>query len=305
MTRRHFLSGLVSGIAIFISASCASTQPANEPLPSTGFTSDRVSVIARGAGPDVILIPGMTSHRDVWAATAEALDDTHRVHLVQVNGFAGFPADANAGGPVSAPVAEEIARYIAEQGLDRPALIGHSMGGTIAMMVAARHPDAASRVMVVDMFPWMGAMFGPPGSTVESVRHVADQIRSQMISAPPGSAAPMVEQMIASMVRTESARPQMIQYARDSDRATVANAFHELIVTDLRPELPNVRIPLTVLYVIPPNAPIGAEQYEAYLRASYANAPQARLVRIDDSYHFIMVDRLDRFMSEVGAFLAG
>ncbi|MGQ0533880.1 MAG: alpha/beta fold hydrolase [Caulobacteraceae bacterium] len=301
MKRRVFLLGL----AALTLAACASTQPTHPPAQYPGFvSSDRIEVTQRGGGPHVILIPGLTSHRDVWETTAAALESGHTVHIVQVKGFAGFPAEANAEGAVAAPVAEEIARYIIDQRLGRASLIGHSMGGTIAMMVAARHPDLVDRVMVVDMFPWMGAMFGPPGATVESVRPIGDQIRSQMISAPPGSATPMVEQMIATMVRTESARPQMMQYARDSNRATVANAFHELIVTDLRPELPNIRAPLTVLYVIPPNAPIPAAQYEGYMRASYATVPQARLVRIDDSYHFIMVDQFERFTQEVRAFLA-
>jgi pimeloyl-ACP methyl ester carboxylesterase len=238
----------------------------------------------------------------VWATTAAALDDRYTVHIVQVKGFAGFPAEANADGPISAPVAEEIARYIGEERLGRAALIGHSMGGSIAMMVAARHPDAVDRVMVVDMFPWMGAMFGPPGSTAESVRPVADQVAAQMRAAPAGGG--MTEQTIAGMVRTESARQQMVDYARASDRGAVANAFHELIVTDLRPELANIRAPLTALYVIPPNLPIAAETYEGFMHMSYANAPQARLVKIDDSYHFIMVDQFDRFMQEVDAFLA-
>ena len=39
---------------------------------------------------------------------------------------------------VAAPVAEDLARYIAEQHLDKPVVIGHSMGGTIGMMLAAR-----------------------------------------------------------------------------------------------------------------------------------------------------------------------
>ena len=297
MQRRHILIGL-GALAL---AACASAPVA--PEASAGFTSDRIAVTRGGAGPNVILIPGLTSHGDVWATTADALDDRFTVHVVQVKGFAGFPAEANTEGPVSAPVAEEIARYVREENLGRASLIGHSMGGTIAMMVAARHPSEVGRVMVVDMFPWMGAMFGPPGSTAESVRATADQIAAQMRSAPPGGS--MMEQTIASMVRTESARPQMLQYARDSDRNTVANAFHELIVTDLRPELSNIRAPLTVLYVVPPNVPIPAEQYEAYMRMSYANAPQARLTKIEDSYHFIMVDQFERFMSEVNAFLAG
>ncbi|MGH6950294.1 MAG: alpha/beta fold hydrolase [Vitreimonas sp.] len=297
MKRRHILFGL----AAFGLAACASAPEA--PEASAGFASDRIEVTRRGSGPNVVLIPGLTSHSDVWSTTADALDDRYTVHIVQVKGFAGFAAEANADGPVSAPVAEEIARYIREQGGGRASLIGHSMGGTIAMMVAARHPSEVDRVMVVDMFPWMGAMFGPPGSTAESVRPTADQIAAQMRAAPPGGS--MMEQTIASMVRTESARPQMVQYIRDSDRTTVANAFHELIVTDLRPELSNIRVPLTVLYVVPPNVPIPAEQYDAYMRMSYTNTPQARVIKIEESYHFIMVDQFDRFMSEVNGFLAG
>jgi pimeloyl-ACP methyl ester carboxylesterase len=296
MQRRSFLISLV------LLAACATTPAPEASSAFVGFESDRISVVTRGQGPDVILIPGMTSHRDVWAATADALDDTHRVHLVQVNGFAGFPAAGNAEGIVSAPVAEELARYIAEEELQRPAVIGHSMGGTIGMMLAARHPDVVGKLMVVDMFPFMGAMFG--GQTSEAVRPTADQIRSQMLAAPPGSSGGMIEQMIANMTNTESARPALIQNARDSDRVTVANAFYELIVTDLRPELANIRAPVTVLYVIPPNAPITREQYVGYMEMSFATLRNKRIVLIEDSYHFIMIDQFDRFMREVNGFLA-
>jgi pimeloyl-ACP methyl ester carboxylesterase len=109
--------------------------------------------------------------------------------------------------------------------------------------------------------------------------------------------------MIATMTNTESARPTLVQHARDSNRATVANAFHELIVTDLRPELANIRAPTTVIFVIPPNAPIPAEQYVGYMEMSYATLPNKRIVRINDSYHFIMIDQFDRFISEVNGFL--
>ena len=297
MQRRSFLISLV------LLSACATAQPTHPPAQYPGFvSSDRIEVTRRGSGPNVILIPGLTSHRDVWESTAAALEDRYTVHVVQVKGFAGFPAEANAEGPVAAPVAEEIARYITDERLGRASLIGHSMGGTIAMMVAARHPDQIERVMVVDMFPFMGAMFG--GQTAEAVRPVADQIRGQMLAAPPGSTGGMIEQMIATMTNTESARPALVQQARDSNRPTVANAFHELIVTDLRPELANITAPVTVLYVIPPNVPIPAEQYVGYMEMSYATLPNKRIVRIDDSYHFIMIDQFDRFMQEVNAFLA-
>ncbi len=297
MRRRSVLASL-----LFVAA-CA-TAPAPEAPVAAGFQSDRIDVVTRGQGPDVIFIPGMSSHREVWERTADALDERYTIHLVQVNGFGGFPVGGNGEGAVAAPVAEEIARYVRESGLERPAVIGHSMGGSIGMMMAARHPETVGKLMVVDMFPFMGAMFGGGNATPDSVRPIADQIRAQMRMAPQGSVSPILQQTINGMVRTESARPQIIEHARVSDVGVTANAFHELIVTDLRPELANISQPLTALYVIPPQMPIPAEQYDLYMRASYANVPHARIVKIEDSYHFIMIDQFDRFMSEVNAFLA-
>lgn len=125
------------------------------------FRSDRISVEVRGSGPDVILIPGLASSTSVWARTAERLQRTRRVHLVQVHGFAGAPAGGNASGEVVAPVVEELARYIAERRLQAPAVIGHSLGGEAGLMLAARHPGAVGRLMVVDALPWYALLFGP------------------------------------------------------------------------------------------------------------------------------------------------
>jgi pimeloyl-ACP methyl ester carboxylesterase len=293
--------GLISALAALALAACASSPAVTQAQSASGFASDRIVVTTQGAGPDVILIPGLTSSAEIWDATAAALDDTHTVHLVQLNGFAGFPAAGNEEGPVSAPVAEEIARYIGEAGLDHPAVIGHSMGGAMAMMLTARHPDRVGKVMVVDMFPFMGAMFGP---TPEAVEPTAAQIRAAMAAAPQGIVSPQTRQIINGMVRTEEARPRIIDHARGSDNRVSANAYYELLTTDLRPELPNITQPMTVLYVIPPNAPVTPAQYEGFMVGSYANVPQARVVKIEESYHFIMIDQFDRFMAEVNTFLA-
>ena len=270
---------------------------------AVAFTSDRISVATRGQGPDVILVPGVGAHADVWAAIADSLDDNFRVHLVQVNGFAGVPAAANADGPVAAPAAEEIARYIREQKVERPAIIGHSMGGSIGMMLAARHPDVPGKVMVLDIPPNMGAVFAPPGSPPDSIRAMGDQLRAGFLQTPIDSPT-VLEQMVPTMTRNDSARTMLLQYARASHRPTLANAMHELIVTDLRPELSRITVPLVVLYVKPVGVPVSAEQFDSGMKESYANAQTARLMRIDDSNHYIMIDQPGRVVAEIRTLLA-
>lgn len=301
MRRKTFV--FAGGAALVLAACAPSTDREGSADSTRGFVSDRITVITRGTGPDVVLIPGLASHRDVWAGVADSLDDRYRLHLVQVNGFAGFAPGANADGPVSAPVAEEVARYIRESGLTRPAVIGHSMGGTIGMMLAARHSESVGRLMIVDMTPFMGMMFGPPAATPEGLRSVADGMRDTILAQPIGSSTSMIEQMVATMTRMPAMRDVLVQNARDSHRPTIANAFHELIATDMRPELSRITVPVTVLYVVPPNLPMTPAQYDSLTRQSYSGISNARVIRIEDSNHFIQIDQPARFVSEVDAFM--
>ncbi|HEY0446881.1 MAG TPA: alpha/beta hydrolase [Allosphingosinicella sp.] len=296
MKRREFLLS-----AALLAAGCAAPLGRAEP----SFQSDRISVVSEGSGADVVLIPGLGSSREVWRETVAAVPG-YRYHLVQLNGFAGHPLAGNSDGPVAAPAAAEIARYIREARLDRPALIGHSMGGTMAMMVAARNPALVSKLMVVDMVPFLGGLFGPPGTTAQSIRPTADGLRAMLAAPQPAEQRrKRIEESIATMIKTQARREAAIGHSLASDQGLGARAMHELITTDLRPELGAIRVPMTVLYVRAPNAPIGEEQMDAYYRASYAGAPQARLKRMPDSYHFIMWDAPAAFAAEVRSFLAG
>ena len=53
----------------------------------------RFTVEVRGSGPDVLQIPGLASSRAVWEPTAKALEGRYRLHVLQINGFAGAPAE--------------------------------------------------------------------------------------------------------------------------------------------------------------------------------------------------------------------
>lgn len=252
---------------------------------------------------DIILIPGLTSSPEIWDGLTDQLKGRYRVHRVHVQGFAGAPAMDNATGPVAAPVAEDLARYIAEQHLNKPVVIGHSMGGTIGMMLAARHPDSVGKLMVVDMVPFMGAMFGAPGATAESVTPTADQIYAGMSGGTREAYNASAMAAINGMINTESLRAGPIRDMETSDQQVAASSFRELIVTDLRPELSRITAPTEVLYVKFNDPRMTPEITDAIYQASFATLPGAQLKRIDDSAHFIMLDQPAVFAAEVNAFL--
>jgi pimeloyl-ACP methyl ester carboxylesterase len=293
MKRREFVMA-----AAVLAAGCAGPMSGG----GRAFRSDRITVVTQGSGPDVVLVHGLGSSRDVWRETVAAVPG-YRYHLVQMNGFGGTPIGGNTSGLVGAPVAEEIARYIGEAGLRRPAIIGHSMGGHVAMQLAARHPEVVSKVMVVDMMPFIGLLYGGPTATPESVRAVADQIRDRLAGLTGAARQQAVEATLATMIQTESRRAEAVRHSLDSDADMSARAMHELITTDLRPELAAIKVPVTVLYVRSPALPMTDEQMDAVYRSSFANLRGATLTRIPASRHFIMWDAPERFAQEVRTFL--
>ena len=155
--------------------------------------------------------------------------------------------------------------------------------------------------MVVDMMPSMAPFFGPAGETPAGLRGIADQTRDRILEEPPGTG--YIAELFDGMTLDAGRQAELMRFGRESDRTTVAHAFHELIVTDMRPELSRVSAPVTVLYVQPPNVPIPPEQFDASVADLYANASDARLVRIDDSRHFLQWDQPARFVAEVDSFM--
>lgn len=269
---------------------------------ASAFTSDRISVEVVGSGPDVVLIPGLASSPEVWRSTIAALPG-YRYHLIHVRGFGGLAPGANSTGPVVSPVADEIARYIQERDLTRPALVGHSLGGTLAMMVATRNPDSVGRLMVVDMLPALGQMFAGPGAPPERTRGIAEQMRSRMLAATPDQRRAETEQALSSMIRTESMRPAAIAESLASDQSVSAQAMYDLLSTDLSTDLARFTGPFRVLWVVPAGAPVTEEMMAMFYRRAYGAAVQAEVEFIPDSAHVIMWDAPQRFQSELREFL--
>jgi pimeloyl-ACP methyl ester carboxylesterase len=291
-SRRRLIAGAVAALAC-LPLSSAWAAP---------FASERISVRTQGSGPDVVLVPGLNSSPRAWALTVAAMPG-YRFHLVQISGFAGQPVGANTSGNVAAPVAEEIARYIAESKLQQPAVVGHSMGGTIGLMLAARHPEALSRLMVVDMIPYLGAMFAGPTATPAQVTVVADRIAAGMRSATPEQRTARAGETINGMVDNPGMRAGAIKDSLDSDADVGTRAFRELLVTNLTPELGKIAVPVMVLYVQPKSVPTPPAQFDAVYKAAYAPVKNLTMKRIPDSAHFIMWDQPQRFQAELAAFL--
>lgn len=249
------------------------------------YASRRIAVTVRGEGRDVVLIPGLASGPGIWNGLLSALPG-YRFHLIHVRGFAGLPAQANQSGPLIQPLADEIARYITAAGLNRPPVIGHSMGGTLALKLGLS--GRGGRVMVVDMLPAGAAMVG---GTASGLGFLADQLSSYLTGTAAG------RRYLAQIVAQTPG-------AKTSDPDVIANALRDLANVDLGPQLSRLTVPLHVVFAVGSDAQQAAAITRRF-REAYAGAKGAVLKPIGPSGHMVMADQPARFLALCRMFLAG
>ena len=286
-------------IALILAACAASTlnwsTPAKCAPPAAAEQRlARITVRAVGQGSPVVLIPGLASPPAVFDEVAAKLGKDHRLIFVQVNGFAGAPPAATVDNLLPGAV-DELAGWLSANRVQKAAVIGHSMGGLMAMMLAKAHPETTGRLMIVDSLPFYGMLFGP-SATPDTVRPIVEQMRGGLANGTKPLEVP------PHMSNTDTGKAKIQAWLQASDRKTVGEALVEDATTDFRPDLPALSaIPVTVVFAVPTAEakPMTAAIY----RDAYKGLPNATLIPVDGSEHFIMLDQPQKFDAAVDAFL--
>ena len=303
MNVRRILARAAFACAVTAFTAAAVLHPAHAAsvaVPSAA--APRFTVEVKGQGPDVILVPGLASSSAVWDDTVKQLQGRYRLHVVQVAGFAGTPVGANAEGAILQPTVDALDGYIKSAKLKSPAVIGHSMGGLMGLMLARQHPEDVGRLMVVDSLPFYAVVFSPQ-ATVEAVKPQAAAMRDMAWKSTPEQWAAGETRTMARLVKSPIGLKAATEAAIASDPSVTGRALYDDLTTDLRGEIASIKTPTVMLYSW--DEATGAPQaaYDALYTSAYAPMTSAKVKRIDGSLHFIMLDQPAAFAAEVESFL--
>ena len=106
-----------------------------------------------GHGPPVLLLHGLFASSANWRRVADALAPARRVYSVDLRNHGRSPSSADMS---YCAMADDVLRLIERESLERPAIVGHSMGGKVAMALALATPWAVGRLVVIDATPQRG-----------------------------------------------------------------------------------------------------------------------------------------------------
>lgn len=275
--------------------------PGHAATPAPTMQMARISVVASGKGSPVILIPGLSSPRAVWDGVVPALASHHRVYVVQVNGFGGDAPGANLTPGILDGIVADLHTLIAKERIAGAAVIGHSMGGLAALMLARAHPADAGKLMIVDSLPFIGTLYAP-GATVAMVEPQAKAMRDAQVASYGKPASDATATATANRLAAKPASRALVErWFKAADPRVSGQAMYEDLTTDLRPAMKQIATPITMVYPWSPTGPTKA-QADALYKPAYAEAPHVTFVDIGDAAHFVMLDQPEAFARAVDAF---
>ena len=256
-----------------------------------------------GKGKPVILIPGLDCSGGVWDATADHLKNNFACYIITLPGFAGQPPINS--DSILKTVAAQLANYIKQQHLSKPIIIGHSLGGWLALYLGANYPDLTGDIVSVSAAPFLPALSMGPDITVDSAGKIGMIIKNSMKNQTSEQVWQSEKYILSTMI-TDSARiAEVTEMAVKSDQPTQGEVMYELFSNDLRPVIGNIKSRILVLNDWIAYKQYGATHESVYnaLKLQYKLAHNVTIEINDHSKHFIMYDDPQWLYKQLDTFL--
>lgn len=253
-----------------------------------------IKVEKTGKGIPVLFLPGFMTPGSVWTETVANLKGKHEAHLVS---YAGFNGNAPIAMPWYSTIKKELAEYVKTNKLKNLKLIGHSMGGNLAVDLAAELGDVVDKVIIVDALACMREVM-MPGVPAEALQYESPY-NKQMLEMN-AEAFEKSATMMAQGMTTVTEKQELIKlWILEADRETYVYGYTDLLKLDVRPALTKIKVPVLILGAPFPTKEMVVPNYEK----QYANLANKTLEIAPVGRHYIMFDQPEWMYNQINNFL--
>jgi pimeloyl-ACP methyl ester carboxylesterase len=275
--------------------------------PAERFEVDGVLVEQFGTktgsrGRPLILIPGLATGGWVWQETVRAFSPDHVVYVLTLPGFDGRPpAPPNA----FAAARAAVAKLVEQRRIDKPVIVGHSLGATLALAVAEDRPAQVGGVVAIDGLPVMPGTDTLPAA--ERGRY-AQGMKARMAGLSPSVFAAQQQGYMRTIGVLDMGKADDIALLTGrSDPASVGQYAADVIELDLRPGLGKIQAP--ILVIVPffdadaAQQGLSAGAKADYYRALMQGAPKVDVATVAPARHFAMIDQPEQVNDAIRKYL--
>lgn len=266
-------------------------------------------VEVRGDGDiPLILVPGLACDWTVWEEFMDRNADRYTMYAVTIPGMAGAEPPAGREGPRAwmESAADAIVVLAKERQLDKPIVVGHSLGAMFALEAAIQDQDKFGAIVMVDGYPaFPFAMEATPEQRAEMV---AQMMEPQLA----GMTEQMFEQQMQGAAVIMVSDPARAAELREMFIRTDVDAWKRYLLeglrSDLRPQMDALALPVIGIAAMNrdfPNPGFSYDDTVQYWKDVMSAAPRGRAVFFEDTRHFVMDDRPEEFDRAIRAVAEG
>jgi pimeloyl-ACP methyl ester carboxylesterase len=303
---RSLLATVLAMAALAVPARTRAATLPPAPTPTASFQVGTLHVDAYGSGDPIVLLPDVACGAWEWYGVIPHLAATHTVYAVTPAGFAGQPPQ---GTPTFAGFERDLTALLDQRHLAKVVLVGHSLGGTLAIAYGETNGSRLRGIVAIDaqpIFPDTDDLNAQQRK--EAAARSASTLRVQ-------TPAQLVEYETGYMTAQGVEDPQLAaEYAAlaaQSDPKTATDWIAAALEVDLRPRLAAIPVPLEEIVPYDPSEAdphiavhyTQAEKVAAY-KALFPRVRTFSIVAIAPAKHFVMADQPEQFLAALDAFLA-
>jgi pimeloyl-ACP methyl ester carboxylesterase len=250
-------------------------------------------VVKTGKGKQaIIFLPGFASSGDVWNETKSNFEKDFTCYTFTMAGFAGVKPQPNAS---FKNWETEIVNYIKASKIEKPIIVGHSMGGGLALAIASDYPELISKIVIVDALPCLAALRDPSFKSQEN--NDCSPIVNQISAMSEDEFLQMQKRNMAMLLADASKQDEVIGWSMKSDRKTFSGMYCDFSNTDLREKITAIKCPSLILLEF------GFSNYKEPIEAQYKNLKTASFQYSNKGLHFIMYDDKEWYLSQLNNFI--
>ncbi|MBS1681961.1 MAG: alpha/beta hydrolase [Bacteroidetes bacterium] len=253
-----------------------------------------------GQGKPLILIHGLYCSGDVWKETVEHLKDRYECHVLTLAGFGGNAPKLS--DHFLQSVKDDVIAY--SKKLNKPVLIGHSMGAFISLWAGATSPNTFDKIIAVDGVPFLPELF-MPGSTPETSKPMANAAKARMVNQTPAQIEEGQKQYLPMMISNADRINQVVKIAITADANTQAEVMYEMYTTDLRKAVAQTDCPVLFMgtWIAYKQYGVTHESIAKTYEAQFAGVKNHKIEISDTAKHFIFYDDPAWFNEKLDNFL--
>ncbi len=240
----------------------------------------------------IVLIPGFACSGEVWAETKSVYEKDFTCYTLTMAGFADAEPSTN---PNFENWKMGIANFIKKNNLEKSILIGHSMGGVLAMAIAADYPERIEKIVVVDALPCLQAVMNPNFKQEENIDCTATV--NQITALTEEQFLQMQKMSMPQLIQNKEMLKTLINWSVQSDRTTFAKMYCDFSNTDLREKIAAIKCPTLVLLES------NFKNVKPAIEAQYKKLESADLQYANKGLHFIMYDDKEWYFEQLANFL--